>query len=144
MSNRNEDVATIGGCLCGAVRYEAEGPTLLVELCHCRSCRRATGAPVMAWAAFRREAFAVTAGDPAAYASSPGLARSFCGRCGTSLTLSDERFPAEIYVSLASLDDAEAVIPEFHIWRAHRLAWLETADHLPRFVQFKSDGILES
>jgi hypothetical protein len=71
------------------------------------------------------------------------LVRTFCGRCGTSLTLADDRFPDEIYVSVASLDNAEALPPEFHIWRAHRLSWLEISDHLPRYVEFRADGIME-
>ncbi len=63
--------------------------------------------------------------------------------CGTSLTLADDRFPDEIYVSLASFDDAEELPPEFHIWRSNRLSWLETSDSLPRYVQFRGDGIVE-
>ncbi|MEM7224441.1 MAG: GFA family protein [Pseudomonadota bacterium] len=141
MSDETKPIA--GGCHCGAVRYEARGPTVLIELCHCESCRRTVGAPLMSWAAFRRDAFAITADRPTAYESSPGLARTFCGRCGTSLTLADDRFPDEIYVSIASLDDAEALPPEFHIWRAQRLSWLETADSLPRYRQFRVDGIVE-
>ena len=136
-------VPITGGCICGAVRYEAKGQSVMVELCHCRSCRHAVGAPLMAWAAFRRGDFAITTGAPTIYESSPGLERAFCGRCGTSLTLADDRFSDEIYVSLGSLDDAELFPPEFHIWRSHRLSWLETSDSLPRYVQFRSNGIVE-
>ncbi|MFC1680433.1 GFA family protein [Pseudomonadota bacterium] len=132
-----------GGCCCGDVRYEAVGQSVLVELCHCRSCRRTVGAPLMAWAAFRCDEFEITAGNSTAYESSPGLQRTFCGRCGTSLTLTDDRFPDEIYVSVSSFDDAEKLPPEFHIWRSHRLSWLETSDTLPRYVQFRADGVVE-
>lgn len=132
-----------GGCSCGDIRYEVRGQAVLVELCHCRSCRHTVGAPLMAWTAFRRNDFTITAGSVTVYPSSPGLERSFCGRCGTSLTLSDERFPDETYVSVASFDDAETLPPEFHIWRSHRLSWLETVDALPRYVQFRADGVVE-
>ncbi len=97
----------------------------------------------MAWAAFRRGEFAITAGNPTAYESSPGVVRTFCGRCGTSLTLADERYPDEVYVALASFDDPEVLPPEFHIWRSNRLSWLETSDNLPRYVTFRGDGIVE-
>ena len=140
---KGKTIPTIGGCCCGKVRYEATGQSMLVELCHCRSCRHAVGAPLMAWAAFQRDEFTITTGDSTAYESSPGLERTFCGRCGTSLTLADDRFPEEIYVSVSSFDDAEKLPPEFHIWRSHRLSWLETADTLPRYVQFRADGIVE-
>ena len=116
---------------------------MLVEFCHCRSCRRAAGAPLMAWAAFQCAEFAITAGVSTAYESSPGVVRTFCGRCGTSLTLADDRFPNEIYVSLGSFDDPEQLPPEFHIWRSHRISWLETSDGLPRYLRFRADGIEE-
>lgn len=132
-----------GGCRCGAVRYRATGDPVLVEYCHCKSCRDAVGAPLVAWAAWGQGAFDITAGAPTPYASSEGVVRTFCGTCGTSLTITDQRFPDETYVTVPSLDDPEVLPPEFHIWRSHRLSWLETADTLPRYVQFKSDGIVE-
>ncbi len=107
----DKTVPITGGCMCGTVRYEAKGQPVLVEFCHCRSCRHAVGAPLMAWAAFRRSEFAITAGNPTAYESSPGMVRTFCGRCGTSLTGLDARVPDEIYVSLGSFDDAEELPP---------------------------------
>lgn len=97
----------------------------------------------MAWAAFKHNNFSFIRGEPATYESSPGVHRTFCGRCGTSLTLTDERFASEVYVSLASFEDNETPFPEFHIWRSQRLTWLETDDDLPRYVQFKFEGILE-
>ena len=132
-----------GRCRCGDVRFQVTGQPYLVEYCHCRSCRHTVGAPLMAWAGFKRDAFALTGGRPRAYQSSPGVVRSFCGRCGSSLTLADERFPEEIYLALAAFDDTEAPPPEIHIWRSERLPWLETTDDLPRYVQFKSDGLRE-
>jgi len=38
-----------GGCLCGAVRYRMVGAPLSSAICHCASCRRASGAPTVAW-----------------------------------------------------------------------------------------------
>ena len=115
----------------------------MVEYCHCRSCRHSVGAPLMAWAAFKRGEFSFLSGEPTEYEPSSGVRRTFCGRCGTSLTLADDRFADEIYVALASFDDAESPVPEFHIWRSQRLSWLETTDDLPRYARFMGDGVLE-
>jgi len=43
-----------GGCLCGAVRFEAEGEPLLAAYCYCLDCRKASGPgfiPFMGFAA---------------------------------------------------------------------------------------------
>ena len=75
-----------GGCMCGAVRYEASGDPVSVIFCHCESCRRHTGAPVVALAGFKLEQVRFTLGERATYESTPGVQRGFCGRCGTPLT----------------------------------------------------------
>jgi hypothetical protein len=37
-----------GGCLCGQLRYRISGQPRSADHCHCRMCRRAAGAPVVA------------------------------------------------------------------------------------------------
>ncbi len=132
-----------GGCRCGSITFETSGQPVLVEYCHCRSCRHSAGAPMMAWAGFKLDGFSFLSGEPTVHEPSPGVRRSFCGRCGTSLTLTDARFAEEVYVALAAFDDTDAPSPDIHIWRSERLPWLETTDELPRYVQFKNDEILE-
>ena len=134
---------TIGNCRCGDIRFEVAGQPVLVEFCHCRSCRHSAGSPLMAWAGFGRNDVGFVQGTPTTYQSSARVKRTFCGRCGTPLTLTDEHFPDEIYVALATFEDAEAPVPEFHIWRSERLPWVETTDDLPRYIRFRSDGCTE-
>lgn len=58
MSNAEKHVGIqlfVGGCLCGLVRFEATGAPKWTAYCHCRSCRRHTGAPVSAYAGFAEE-----------------------------------------------------------------------------------------
>jgi len=43
-----------GGCLCKAVRFRVTGDPLHSVICHCHSCRRASGAPSVAWLTFDR------------------------------------------------------------------------------------------
>jgi hypothetical protein len=35
--------AAIGGCMCGAVRYECTATPMFMGNCHCRDCQRASG-----------------------------------------------------------------------------------------------------
>ena len=124
-----------GGCLCGAVRYRASGAEWNPTLCHCSSCRRAAGAPVVAWVTFPPAEFAFTQGAPARHRSSPPVERTFCARCGTPLTYQHTSFPNELDVTIASLDDPAAFPPADHTWTSERIAWLELCDDLPRHAR---------
>ena len=139
----NTGFSASGHCRCGDIKFHVTAAPTLTEFCHCESCRRSAGAPLMAWAGFPREALAITQGEPVDHEASPGVIRTFCGRCGTSLTLADERFAEDIYVAIAAFDDpgsTGAIMPEVHIWRSERLPWIETTDNLPRYVRFVSVG----
>ena len=63
-------MAETGGCQCGAVRYEVSGQPQHVMLCHCGDCRRSSGAPMVAWAAFAEADFKLIQGEPVAFNSS--------------------------------------------------------------------------
>jgi hypothetical protein len=123
-----------GGCLCGAIRYRISRETVEALYCHCRMCRQAHGAPVVAWLTVPLGGFTITAGTPAAYRSSAKAWRHFCSRCGTPLTWREADNPKDVDVSIASLDDPEAVRPTLHLWTDSRIAWFDTADHLPRYA----------
>jgi hypothetical protein len=124
-----------GGCLCGAVRYEARGPARYPCFCHCHSCRRAVGAPLVPWATFARAQLRITRGALTEYRSSPGVVRGFCSGCGTSLTFLNETRAAEIDITLASLDQPAAIAPAAHVWVQDKLPWLVIGDALPQYPQ---------
>jgi hypothetical protein len=119
-----------GGCLCGAVRYRISAAPHSADYCHCSMCRRAAGAPVVARITVPEGALVWTAGEPAVYRSSAEALRLRCPTCGTQLALRDE--PDYLDVTLASLDDPDAVRPGYHIWTASRIGWFDTRDDLPR------------
>ena len=95
-----------GQCHCGAIRYEVAGDPRDVSLCHCRDCRRAAGAPVMAWAGFAEDQLTVTHGTPKVRNSSGVSMRGFCADCGTGLFYRNAEFlPGVVEVQLTTLDD---------------------------------------
>lgn len=129
-------MAVEGGCRCGAVRYRADGDPEHVALCHCGDCRRSTGAPMVLWAMFPLDRVDVQ-GEPVDYASSPGVTRQFCGRCGTGLFyLNPQILPGMIDIQAATLDDAGALSPQAHIQTAEALPWMRDMDALPKFDRF--------
>ena len=116
-----------GRCLCGAVRYRALGTPKWIANCHCASCRRATGAPMASYAGFAAERFVYTARAPVRFASSPGVTRSFCGRCGTPLTYEGARWPGEVHVLIGTLDRPEDFPPTRDAFVEEKLPWLHLA-----------------
>jgi hypothetical protein len=113
-----------GGCLCGAVRFVADGPPKWTSYCHCRSCRRQTGAPVSAYAGFRTASVRFEGNMPTYYVSSPGVRRGFCATCGSTLTYEGERWPNEVHLHIGTFDDPSTLAPTGHAFADERVPWL--------------------
>ncbi len=130
-------MALSGGCHCGAVRYEIEGEALHRALCHCTDCRRAAGAPLVAWGMFPEEAVKVVKGAAKVYESSADGRRHFCADCGAGLFfVNSVVLPGMIDVQIATLDDPAALPPSVHIQTADRISWSKTMHELPEFERF--------
>ena len=126
---------TEGGCLCATIRYRITGAPLARSLCHCRSCRLASGAPSVAWIVVRIQDFNIVSGDPKTFRSSPRVMRTFCGACGTPLTYQHDDSPDTIDVTTATLDRAELFAPTREIWLEQKVVWQmlnPTLRHYPR------------
>lgn len=116
-----------GRCLCGAVTFEVHGPPKWTAWCHCESCRRHTGAPASAFAGFEREQVTIQGEHFTRFASSPGVLRGFCARCGSTLTYEGERWPTEIHLHVGVFDRPEDFPPQGQANAAERLSWLSDA-----------------
>ena len=128
-----------GGCLCGSIRYRVTGEPRSCSVCHCRSCRLASGATPVAWFVVQRSQFVFLAGKPNALQSSPPVTRRFCGQCGTPLTYEHTDDPAAIEITTATLDNPETFPPTKEIWLAHRVPWVATNPDLEH-VSGESSG----
>ena len=124
-----------GGCLCGAIRYRVSGEPVAATLCHCRSCRRATGGTNVAWAVFDHRDFRWLTGYPAAYSSSPGLEWLFCRKCGTLVAYRRASRPDHVDITTGSLDDPGRFPPTVEIWLDHRISWESLDPNLPKRAQ---------
>lgn len=125
-----------GGCLCGRLRYRITGAIDSVGHCHCSMCRRSSGGIVVTWMTLPAERFTFTGGTPAVYASSEHGKRSFCRDCGAQITFWSRRAPAEIDVTLATLDDAHAHPADRHVFVKDRLPWLHLDEGLPEHPEW--------
>jgi len=130
----NESMNPItGGCLCGSVRYKSSGDSTHPTLCHCSTCRRASGAQLLGWVTFPKREFRFTADPPTEFRSSTPVVRTFCSKCGTPLTYWNENSPDEIDVTIGSLDSPDNFPPADHTWMSDAVVWDQPADGLPQY-----------
>jgi hypothetical protein len=122
-----------GGCLCGAVRFKAEGEPLNVRICHCRNCQKAMGSPFFARALFDQRSLNVE-GETVQYPSSAALERVFCKRCGTRM-FSRRTNGTVVGVALAAFDDRNAFQPTEHIWLSEKMDWVRIDDGLKQYQE---------
>lgn len=124
-----------GGCLCGAVRYRVTGEAVARTLCHCVSCRRATGGPSVGWAVFEKGDFTLLRGEVREYSSSPGIYWGSCAACGSLVAYRRDSRPGHRDITTATLDDPDRFPPTVEIWVGEKIGW-ETLDpalpHKPR------------
>ncbi len=129
-----------GGCICGAIRYEASEPPNKSGTCHCHICQQFSGSAYWAFAGFPVSAFRFTKGEPKIYKSSPIAERGFCRDCGSSMIVryleqmggGAKSGPGQYWVGIGTLDHPEAVTLDYHYGVEGQLPWVHFDDDLPR------------
>ena len=121
-----------GRCYCGAITFRSDAAPESVAYCHCADCRRVTGAPVTAFAAFREGEVAFHTNEGKQITANPGVTRTFCPACGSPTTGRYDYFPDRVWIALGLIDQAADLTPQIHSHEAERLPWLDIEDDLPR------------
>lgn len=125
-----------GGCLCGALRYEARGAPLYMGLCYCADCRKASGSgfiPFMAFAAKDLTFSAPSRTFVRGSARGTDAVRNSCPTCA-SLVFGGPVGQAESHTIYAgSLDDPTAFRPTMAIFTKGRPDWAVIPEGLERF-----------
>lgn len=124
-----------GSCKCGAVKFEVGAEPIWSGYCHCKDCRKATGAPVSTFVIFKSKDVKWLGEAPRTYTSSEHVRRSFCPNCGSPISYWHDRWPDDTDFYVGLFDAPEAFIPKVHIWYPQRLPWLHLEDQLPKLEQ---------
>jgi hypothetical protein len=141
----NENLAPIswarGGCLCGRITYEITPPFSKFAHCHCRRCRKATGAAHASNIYVLPAQFRWTAGAEwvARYdlPSALSFGKWFCRECGSPVPRAT-RSGRTYVVPAGSLDDDPGELPKARIFFGSAARWA-CADDLPRYPEY-ADG----
>jgi hypothetical protein len=126
-----------GGCLCGAVRYEAEGEPLFSLMCHCRDCQQASGSGYVAAVRMPSAEFRITKGTPKTYRAKSDagndISRVFCGDCGAPLYIQVSTRTDMVGIRVSSFDDPSFFKPEANIFTKSAQLWDHMDPAVPAF-----------
>ena len=116
-----------GGCLCGRLRYEAEGGPLYAGYCYCADCRKASGSGFIPFMGFPASAvrFSGEARQATAKAYSGGESvRNFCPTCGGLVFGGVVGVDDSHTIYAGSLDDPSLFKPQMAIFDRDRPSWV--------------------
>jgi hypothetical protein len=125
-----------GGCLCGRVRFRTTQAPLRTFACHCTFCQKVTGSSYFAESMFPMNAVVFNTGKLNGYehlsdGSNKKVFVHFCPNCGTTVSLTFERWPEMRGIARGSYDDPNAVSVTSHIWTRSA----QTGTALPKGVE---------
>ena len=124
-----------GGCLCGAVRFEAVAPLRAFIACHCGQCRKQSG-HYTAMTSVPLERFSLTRQDGLGWhRASEAAERGFCRQCG-SLLFWKPLDEARISISGGAFDGPTGVAIEKHIFCADKGDYYEIEAGAEQFAQW--------
>ena len=137
--NKNADI-TKGGCLCGAVQYEIEGPLRDIVNCHCSMCQKLHGSFGPHTKA-RKVNIKITNNVGLGWFKTSEVARrGFCRECGSSLFWEPFELDATGIIA-GSLDGPTDLKTMGHIFVSEKSDFYEITDSNPQF-QKSSNGQL--
>ena len=96
-----------GKCACGAVTWQAVAPPVAIVHCLCYQCRKVSESAFLTMMEFPYWAISFTprVTDLKSVKLTPHARRSFCDRCGSTLTYQHFRSLDSIEVAMGSLDE---------------------------------------
>lgn len=126
-------------CFCETVEFAIAGVPEWVAYCHCEDCRRATGAPVTAYASFKNEVLELISGTLLYFESSPGTLWGSCSVCHSPITYQCEKYPEETHIHLITIDAHDDLSPDIHVHCSEKVRWLDIADDWPKYEEAGPD-----
>lgn len=132
-----------GRCACSHVEYELASEPMFVHCCHCQTCQREGGSSYAVNALIETDRVRLTSGEvevvetPTNSGKGQKIAR--CPRCKIALWshyayagIGD----AVRFLRVGTLDEADAVSPDIHIYTASKQAWVSLDPTIPAVPEF--------
>jgi hypothetical protein len=125
------ELPLIGGCHCGALRYEISAAPILTYTCHCTDCQRITGTAFSLAIIVPESAFRLTTGEPRPVEriadSGRVNVRLLCPDCGcwiSGVGRPDTTGELVRRVRAGTLDDRSWLRPNAHFFIRSKQPWV--------------------
>ena len=129
----------IGGCACGAIRYETASEAIGQNHCQCIDCQKRSGTGHGSYLAFADRSSMRISGEATEWrvAGDSGMDKihAFCPTCGTPVYLAFAAMPGIIAIHAGSLDDPDRFEPQFVTYGIRGHNWDRMAPALPVYDQ---------
>lgn len=125
-----------GGCVCGAVRFQATGHPCRVSLCSCSWCRKRTGSLLSVSVYFGKEQVELLGSELKTHRLKSDAGRwiecQFCTQCGSALTWTLEFLPDYRGIAGGAFDDPAFIRPERYVYSQNKPGWLQIDEGINR------------
>ena len=123
-----------GSCLCGAVRWQVNGPVEEMTHCHCSMCRKSHGASFGTYVDAKPEDFEwLSGGDKIAIhiSSTSEAKRAFCETCGSQVPA---KFDGDVVsIPAGGVDGDPGIRAAAHIFASSAAPWDVIGNKIPSY-----------
>ncbi|WP_371398055.1 GFA family protein [Fretibacter rubidus] len=125
-----------GQCLCGDVKFSADGEIDFQGNCHCTDCRQVTGA-AFATLVFMNKADIKITGETKSYDhtvdSGNTLTKHFCPNCGSAMFGGSAGRPDNIAIRGGQINEQDVVVPQFNVYAGSKMDCVTLDASIPAF-----------
>lgn len=120
-----------GSCACNHVQYTSTRLPSSIINCHCTQCRKLSGSPYQSFAEFAPGSVSWVVPPTFRRSSALGV-RSYCQRCGSSMSMTYDFEPEQLGIVAGTINDDDGgdgrgkiPKPRAHIFVKEKASWFE-------------------
>lgn len=125
-----------GQCLCGDVKFEANGDIAMMGNCHCTDCQQVSGSP-FGTLVFMNESAVEISGALKTFdhkvESGNTLSKQFCTNCGSQMFGKNAARPKSLALRAGSINEKDLIKPQFNVYVSSKLDCTLLDESIPAF-----------
>ncbi len=125
-----------GQCLCGDIKFEADGDIAMMGNCHCTDCQQVSGS-AYGTLIFMNESDVTITGEVKSFShqvdSGNSLIKEFCPNCGSQMFGKNAARPGSLALRAGSINEKEHIKPQFNVYTSRKLDCVTLDDSIPAF-----------